>query len=103
MMDKLRWEYSESGKYWVASRPMGNGSVCDFIYIIYDLGNGEYMAEAENNGYGARRVAVERENSIRAHGFRDLEKLKKDIEERNILWLYIGACNCIGKVTKEEY
>lgn len=102
-MDKLRWEYSKRGKYWIASRPMENGSPCDFIYFIYDLGNGEYMAEAENNGYGARRVAVKRENCIRASGFRDIEKLKKDIEDRNILWLYTGACNCIGKVTKDEY
>ena len=98
----MEWKYSERGNYWCASRPMEDGSNCDFIYCIFPLSDGTFFAEAENNGYGAYRVAVKNKNCIRASSFNDLGKLKKDIENRNILWLYTGGCNCIGEITKEE-
>ena len=97
------WKYNESGDYWIASKPMCEGSNCDFIYTIYPMMGGGYTAEAMNNGYGARRVAVDNIDCKDASVFHDLKDLIDQIENRNIYWLYTGACNCIGKITKEEY
>lgn len=100
----MEWVYNESGNYWCASRPMQDG-VCNFIYTISPMIGGGYIAEAMNNAYGAERVAVKskRKSSIKPSVFHDLNKLMNDIEEGKILWLYTGFCNCVGKVTKEEY
>lgn len=98
----MEWKYSEAGNYWIASRPMYEGSNCDFIYIIYPMMGGGYVAEAENNSYGAVRVAVENMICEEASVFYDLNDLMKRIENRDIYWLYTRACNCIGEITKEE-
>lgn len=97
----MKWEYSESGNCWIASRPMQDG-VCNFIYTIFPMMGGGYVAEARNTGYGACRVAVKNENCIKESVFNDFTKLMTDIENGNILWLYTSHCNCIGKITKEE-
>lgn len=97
----MEWEYSERGNYWCADRDYGDGC-CSFIYTIFPVKNG-YIAEASNNAYGAERVAVKNKNCKKESVFKDLEKLKKDIEDRKILWLYTGYCGCVGKVTREEY
>lgn len=97
----MEWKYSESGDYWIASRPMPDG-VCRFIYTIYPMISGGYIAEASNTGYGACRVAVRNKNCIKESVFNDLAKLMKNIENRNTLWLYTSHCNCIGEITKEE-
>ena len=99
----MKWKYSESGNYWIASRPMEEGSNCDFIYTIYPMMGGGYTAEAENNGYGACRVAVKDWYCEEASKFYDLVDLMKRIENRDILWLYTSHCNCVGEITKEEY
>lgn len=100
----MKWEYSKKG-FWIASRPMDeenpNGS--DFIYIIEGNKKIGYKAEAHNNGYGAYRVAVKNKNCCKASIFHNLKELKKNIENKEQFWLYAGACNCIGKITKEEY
>ena len=96
----MDWKYCKEGNYWIASREMPNSN-CDFIYCIYDF-DGKYTVEAENNGYGAKRVAVVSEDSEKGDFFFDLEKLKKEKKKKNILWLYTGSCNCIGLITKEE-
>lgn len=87
----MKWKYSESGNYWAASRPMYNGSNCDFIYFIYPMMCGGYTAEAENNGYGAYRVAVENMCCEEPSVFYDLNDLMKRIENKDVLWLYTGA------------
>lgn len=97
----MKWDYDKRGNYWCASRPYHDG-VCDFIYTIFPVENG-YIAEACNNAYGAERVAVRNVNSKKQCVFKSLKKLMKDIEDENIFWLYTGYCNCVGKVTKEEY
>ena len=101
--DKIRWDYDKRGNYWCGDRDYGDGC-CSFIYYVYPEKDG-YIVEACNNAYGAERVAVKskRKLSAKPSVFHDLEKLMKDIEERKILWLYTGFCNCVGEVTKEEY
>lgn len=98
----MNWTYDTEKKYWCASRPMDGESNADFIYCIKDIGDGRYIADAQNNAYGATRVAVENQSCTSASEFNDLEKLKRDIENKNILWLYTGACNCIGLITFDE-
>ena len=100
----MKWEYCESGNYWCASRLMPDG-VCNYIYCIYPEMGGGYTADAMNNAYGAERVAVKskRKKSMKPSVFYDLSKLMRGIEDGKQLWLYTGYCNCIGKVTKEEY
>ena len=66
------------------------------------IGDGRYIVDAQNNAYGATRVAVENQSCTSASEFNDLKKLKRDIENKNILWLYTGACHCIGLVTFDE-
>lgn len=95
------WEYCKRGNYWCADRDYGDGC-CSFIYTIFPTKNG-YVAEACNNAYGAERVAVRNKNCTKESVFTNLEKLMKDIENGKIFWLYTGFCNCVGKVTKEEY
>ena len=98
----MKWEYSKNtGGYWCASRKMPDG-VFDFIYCISKVENG-YIAEASNNAYGACRVAVKNNRCVKESVFHNLEKLMEDIKNGNILWLYTSHCNCVGKVTKEEY
>ena len=97
----MKWEYCENGNYWIASRPMQDG-VCDFIYTIFPMLGGGYVAEASNNAYGACRVAVKNKNCVKESVFNDLVELMKDIENGNTLWLYTSHCNCIGEITKEE-
>lgn len=97
----MKWDYDKRGKYWCAARDYGDGC-CSFIYIIFQIKNG-YIAEASNNAYGAERVAVRNSNSKKQSVFKSLEKLMNDIENGKTYWLYTGYCNCVGKVTKEEY
>lgn len=98
----MKWEYSESGNYWIASRPMEEGSNCDFIYTIYPVMGGGYVAEAINNGYGAYRVAVRNKYCETQSVFDDLEILMRAIENKIVWWLYISHCNCVGEVAMEE-
>jgi len=98
----MKWVYSESGNYWCASRKMPDG-VCNFIYTIHPMMGGGYVAYACNNAYGAERVAVRNRYCTKESVFSNLEKLMKDIENGNTFWLYVGYCNCVGMVTKEEY
>lgn len=97
----MEWDYDKRGNYWSASRDYGDGC-CSFIYTIFPVENG-YIADACNNVYGAERVAVKNENSKKQSVFKNLEKLMKDIEDGKTLWLYTGFCNCVGRITKEEY
>lgn len=97
----MDWEYSESGDYWCASRPMPDGA-CSFIYEIYPMLGGGYTAEASNNAYGACRVAVKNTKCKKASVFHSLSNLMKKIENNEIYWLYVSHCNCVGEVTKEE-
>ena len=102
MKEKLKWDYDHKG-YWCASRDFGDGC-CNFIYCIVPT-DGGYIADACNNAYGAERIAV----SSYAHKtnkpsvFKDLDKLMADIESGKQLWKYTGFCNCVGKITREEY
>lgn len=98
----MEWKYNKSGNYWCASKPMQDG-VCDFIYTIYPMMGGGYIAEANNNAYGACRVAVRNRYCTKQSVFSDLEKLMEDIESGNTYWLYQSHCNCVGTITKEEY
>ena len=98
----LKWEYSESANCWTASRLMPDG-VCNFVYKIFPMMGGGYIAEASNNAYGACRVAVENASCTEYSIFDDINDLMTRIENRSIYWLYTSHCNCIGKVTKEEY
>ena len=98
----MNWEYDQSANCWCASRLMPDG-VCNFCYIIFPMMGGGYVAEACNNAYGARRVAVENPSCTEQSRFYDLTNLMQMIENRDIYWLYTSHCNCIGKVTKEEY
>lgn len=105
-MKPMEWRKSklaDGGHYWIATRPYHDG-VCNFIYFIYESEKG-YWAEATNNAYGAERVAVIKKdhNSSRPSIFKDLNKLMRAIERRTVYWKYTGFCNCIGKITKEEY
>lgn len=97
----MKWTYDKRGNYWCASRPFGDG-FHSFIYTICPVENG-YTAEACNNAYGASRVAVRNTNCTKESIFTNLEKLKTDIENGKVFWLYTGCCNCIGEITKEEY
>ena len=97
----MKWNYNKKGNYWCASRDYDGGSG-SFIYTIFATENG-YTAEACNNVYGAERVAVRNTHCTKASVFSNLEKLKTNIENENIFWLYTGFCNCIGKITKEEF
>ena len=96
---KISWDYDKRGNYWCGDR--GDGC-CSFIYTIFPVEDG-YIAEACNNAFGAERVAVRNVNSKKQSVFKNREKLMKDIEDGKIFWLYTGYCNCVGKVTKEEY
>lgn len=98
---KIRWSYDERGKYWCGDRDYGDGC-CSFIYTIFQV-EGGYVAEACNNAYGAERVAVWNERCTEQSVFKNLEKLMKGIEQGIVFWLYTGYCNCVGKVTREEY
>lgn len=98
---QLEWVYDKRGNYWCASKDYGDGC-CSFIYCIHQVCGG-YIADACNNAYGAERVAVKNMRCIKESVFKDLEKLMKDIANGDILWLYTGFCNCIGKITTEEY
>ena len=42
-------------------------------------------------------------NCTKESVFKDRKKLMKAIEEGKAFWLYTGFCNCVGKITKEEY
>lgn len=97
----MKWDYYKRGNYWCASRDYGDGC-CSFIYRIYPTKNG-YTADACNNAYGAERVAVRNRNCTKESVFKNLKKLMEDIENGKIFWLYTGLCNCVGKITKEEY
>ena len=103
MSEKINWSYDRRGNYWCGSRLMPDG-VCNFIYTIFPVDNG-YTAEAMNNAYGAERIAViEKDHKSSSPSvFKDLNKLMTAIEKRTIYWKYTGFCNCIGKITKEEY
>ena len=98
----MEWTYIKRSKYWCASRKMPDG-VCQFVYTIHPDDRGGYIAYAMNTAYGAERVAVKSYNCTKQSVFEDLEKLMADIANGNTLWLYTGFCNCVGKVTKEEY
>lgn len=98
----MKWEYNEKGNYWCSSRPMDD-EVCIFFYTIYPTQNGGYIAEANNNAYGACRVAVKDEYCEEQSVFNDLNDLMIRIENRDVYWLYVSHCNCIGEITKEEY
>ena len=98
---KINWDYDERGNYWCGDRAYIDG-VFSFIYTIYPVNNG-YIAEACNNAYGAERIAVKNTNCKKHSVFKSREKLMKDIEDGNVLWLYTGYCNCEGEITKEEY
>lgn len=98
---KISWDYDKRGNYWCGDRNYGDGC-CSFIYTIFPVEDG-YIAEACNNAFGAERVAVRNVNSKKQSVFKNREKLMKDIEDGKIFWLYTGYCNCVGKVTKEEY
>ena len=98
----MEWTYSKRSMYWCASRKMPDG-VCQFVYTIHPDDRGGYVAYAMNNAYGAERVAVKSYSCTKQSVFEDLEKLMADIANGNTLWLYTGFCNCVGKVTKEEY
>jgi hypothetical protein len=100
----MNWTYDKKG-YWCASRLMPDG-VCNFIYCIYPTDDGKgYTANAMNNAYGAERIAVKSKDrkTFKPSVFSDLHKLMRDIENGRQLWMYTGYCNCIGKVTREEY
>lgn len=97
----MKWDYNKRGKYWCADRDYGDGH-CSFIYTIFPV-KGGYVAEACNNAFGAERVAVKNENCTTESVFKNRKKLMADIENGNTFWLYTGFCNCVGKVTKEEY
>jgi hypothetical protein len=107
-MKPMEWKKSKlsSGKYyWCASRPYHDG-VCNFIYTIYESENGDgYYARACNNAFGASRIAVKSKNrkTEKPSVFKNLNNLMSAIEKGEILWMYISHCNCIGKITKEEY
>ena len=77
----MNWAYDAKGKCWCASRPMDGELNADFIYCIKDIGDGRYIADAQNNAYGATRVAVGTQSCTSASEFDDLEKLKKNIEK----------------------
>ena len=102
-MKKINWSYCESGNYWCGSRLMPDG-VCNFIYTIFPV-DGGFTAEAMNNAYGAERIAVTRRDheSTKPSVFKDVNKLMNAIENNSVYWKYTAFCNCIGKVTKEEY
>ena len=85
---------------WVASRPMDDGA-CDYIYDIYGNAKDGYWATRCNNGWGENCVAVARINCKKESRFKSLEKLKKSIETKSVLWLYVSHCNCIGRISKE--
>lgn len=97
----MEWDYSKRGNYWCVARDYGDGC-CSFIYTIFKTKDG-YTAEACNNAFGAERVAVRNKNCTKASVFKDRKKLMKAIEEGKAFWLYTGFCNCVGKITKEEY
>ena len=103
-MENINWSYCESGNYWCGSRLMPDG-VCNFIYTIIPMMSGGYTAEAMNNAYGAERIAVSRKDhkSNKPSVFKDLNKLMRAIENKTVYWKYTGFCNCVSKVTKEEY
>lgn len=98
----MEWEYSKDG-YWFASRPMDE--MFDFIYCIYGNEEKGYTAEANNNAYGAERVAVRNKNCKNPSKFKSLNNLKKRIENGTQLWLYTGYCsdNILNEVTTKEY
>ena len=101
----MKWDYDKRGNYWCASRLMPDG-VCNFIYCIVPTEDGKgYTADAMNNAYGAERIAVKSKNrkTFKPSVFSDLHKLMSDIEKGRQLWMYTGFCNCVGKVTREEY
>ena len=97
----IRWDYDKRGKYWCGDRDYGDG-VSSFIYIVRPVKNG-YVAEATNNAFGAERVAVRNRYCANKSVFKNREKLMRDIENGKTYWLYTGFCNCVGKITKEEY
>lgn len=101
---KLTWDYDKKG-YWCASRLMPDG-VCNYIYCIVPTEDGSgYTADAMNNAYGAERVAVSRKDKkkMQPSVFKNLKQLMRRIENGTQLWMYTGYCNCIGKITTEEY
>ena len=105
-MKTMEWKKSKlaNGRYcWIASRPYHDG-VCDFIYFIYETEKG-YCAKASNNAFGANRVAIKSKNrkTEKPSIFKNLNNLMSAIEKGEILWMYVSHCNCIGKITKEEY
>lgn len=93
---KLNWEKMENG--WIASRPFYDG-VCDFIYCIYGNDKDGYTADADNNAFGAHRVAVRNRKCKKESVFRSLDELKKRIEDGTQLWLYERT----GEITDVEY
>ena len=98
---KIRWE--KHSNYWFGYRDYGDG-YSFYLYYIFPVENG-YIVEACNNTYGADRVAVKNKRCVKASVFKDLEKLMRDIENGNTLWLYTGHCSIVvkGMITKEEY
>ena len=84
----------------VASRLMEDG-VCDYIYDIYGNEKDGYWATRCNNGWGEECVAVANTRCKRESRFKNLEKLKKAIENKRVLWLYVSHCNCVGRISRE--
>lgn len=102
--EKIDWEPYYTG--FIGSRKMLDG-ICNFIYQIYKNEDGTYSAMANNNAYGAERVAVKSRNCKNQYGSKykesELKDLMKNIENGKCLWLYTSHCNIVGKVTTKEY
>lgn len=102
--EKIDWEPYYEG--FIGSRLMPDG-VCNFIYHIYKDDDGNFRADATNNAYGAKRVAVKSRNCKNIYGSKykesEVKNLMNNIENGKCLWLYISHCNVVGKVTTMEY
>lgn len=102
--EKIDWESYYEG--FIGSRLMPDG-ICNFIYHIYKNEDGTYSVTADNNAYGAERVAVKSRNCKNKYGSKykesELKALMKDIENGKCLWLYVSHCSIVGKVTTKEY
>lgn len=97
----MKWDYSKRSNYQRTTRDY-RGGYCNFIYAIFKT-KVRYTAEARVSTFRAKSVAVRNKKCTKESIFKDHKKLIKAIVESKVFCLYIGFCNCVGKITREEY
>ena len=110
-MNKINWEENDGTWFGTKQYPTGkNGDI--YMYDIIPTGKENcYIVRATNNVVGGYRIGVKNIN-FNIHNYKNceivfkyknLETLKRKIENGKMLWCDAMFYKNIGKVTYEEY